>query len=296
MSDGRRRRVGRRDASHLEERPRQRLSMLLAPSPDSLLTLDERRTLLHHAGDCSQLMRERLDVDGRVILNNVPQRTLAQAQPHIAAALALLCGRFLKKNGTLNPSAAAKACGKPAHNPAAVLDWVSKLKRLDAALIRGEMQPRGMTSSREQEAERACEKLARFCAESAVQSVVYKLRSERLMMAEATAAVAAAATAIKAAKSAIATSATTTAEEIRHQRYLQNVALGLYNDVRAPRKRRSQTPSRPRGRPIIPTSARQLRLAKQRQARKPYSGPMAQNRRSASPITMPHAGYPACRT
>ena len=30
-----------RDASHLEERPRQRLSMLLAPSPDSLLTLDE---------------------------------------------------------------------------------------------------------------------------------------------------------------------------------------------------------------------------------------------------------------
>ena len=244
-----------RDASHLEERPRQRLSMLLAPSPDSLLTLDERRTLLHQmqATARSLFMRDRLDVDGRVILNNVPQRTLAQAQPHIAAALALLCGRFLKKNGTLNPSAAAKACGKPAHNPAAVLDWVSKLKRLDAALIRGEMQPRGMTSSREQEAERACEKLARFCAESAVQSVVYKLRSERLMMAEATAAVAAAATAIKAAKSAIATSATTTAEEIRHQRYLQNVTLGLYNDVRAPRKRRSQTPSRPRGRPIIPT-------------------------------------------
>ena len=52
----------------------------------------------------------------------------------MAAALALLCGRFKKRNGQSSPSAAATACGKPTKNPSLVTAWIGHLQQLEAAL------------------------------------------------------------------------------------------------------------------------------------------------------------------
>ena len=53
---------------------------------------------------------------------------------HIAAALALMCGRFVFSDGKPNPTAAARAMGHTISRPSMITSWVDKLERLDAKL------------------------------------------------------------------------------------------------------------------------------------------------------------------
>ena len=53
---------------------------------------------------------------------------------YIAAALAILCGYFLKKNEKPNYTAAARGLGQPTDNPAQIRKWVEKLKVLERML------------------------------------------------------------------------------------------------------------------------------------------------------------------
>lgn len=75
-------------------------------------------------------MKKHSDASGAPILG-----AHAKLEPiWVAAALAMLTGRFRKKNMKPNPSAAAAAFGKALSRPSAVTDWVAKLALLECAL------------------------------------------------------------------------------------------------------------------------------------------------------------------
>lgn len=60
---------------------------------------------------------------------------IANVEPKkIAAAIALFHGRFRKKNGTENPSAAARHFGHSTTNPGAVTKWRTRIQGLLAQL------------------------------------------------------------------------------------------------------------------------------------------------------------------
>lgn len=122
-------------SSQQPNQPRPRLTMLQrAPSGIKAVLSDvEKVSVLAEANKCLAMMRQQRDVEGRFILDE--QSTDVQPA-HVAAAIALLCGYYTKKNGTLNPSAAADAFGHPTSRPAKVIDWMAKLERLEATLER----------------------------------------------------------------------------------------------------------------------------------------------------------------
>ena len=125
--------VGPSDAELLQS-ARPWLSQLrrLAPDADaSSLGEDEKAELLTDAVACETKMKGMLDVDGELILNKH-----AVCEPaYIAAAIAIMSGRFAKKNGTPNPTAAAAACGgRTVRGKRDVIHWVAKLERLEAVL------------------------------------------------------------------------------------------------------------------------------------------------------------------
>ena len=132
------------------------------------LTEKEKAALLADAGKCVEMMRGQLDIDGKVILD---ARAAHSTLEHVAAALALRAGRFRFKSGKLNPSAAAKAFGKPTSRPGAITQWLAKLERLDEKLIHD--QP-----TAEEGAELARAKVVRACTERAVQRVLQQARMD----------------------------------------------------------------------------------------------------------------------
>ena len=73
-------------------------------------------------------MKGMLDVDGEL---NLDKHAVCEPA-YIAAAIAIMIGRFAKKNGTPNPTAAAAACGgRTVCGKRDVIHWISKLKRLE---------------------------------------------------------------------------------------------------------------------------------------------------------------------
>jgi hypothetical protein len=104
--------------------------MLLRAPADckAVLTDAEKASVLVEAKSCLDKMRNKRDVDDKLILD---ARTGVQPA-HVAAALALLCGYYTKRKGVLNPTAAAAAFGHPTSRPAKVLGWLAKLERLEA--------------------------------------------------------------------------------------------------------------------------------------------------------------------
>lgn len=110
--------------------PHPRLTMLLRAPADckAVLTDAEKASVLVEAKSCLDKMRNKRDVDDKLILD---ARTGVQPA-HVAAALALLCGYYTKRKGVLNPTAAAAAFGHPTSRPAKVLGWLAKLERLEA--------------------------------------------------------------------------------------------------------------------------------------------------------------------
>ena len=86
----------------------------------------EKALLLEDAMSCVQKLRDREET--------VPHVETA----FVAAALAIMCGRFPKKNGKPNPSAAAEACGKSTKKPSAVAGWIEHLTKLEEALVQEE--------------------------------------------------------------------------------------------------------------------------------------------------------------
>ena len=110
--------------------PHPRLTTLLRAPADckAVLTDAEKASVLVEAKSCLDKMRDKRDVDDKLILD---ARTGVQPA-HVAAALALLCGYYTKRNGVLNPTAAAAAFGHPTSRPAKVLGWMAKLERLEA--------------------------------------------------------------------------------------------------------------------------------------------------------------------
>ena len=82
----------------------------------------------------------------------------------VAAALALMTGRFRKRNGKPNASAAAAAFGKTLTRPSAVTDWEAKLKLLECALHmlqRADLKRKRETDERHHAAVQCKEALAR---------------------------------------------------------------------------------------------------------------------------------------
>ena len=113
------------EPSAAPERPHARLTRLPWASDALAATLEphEKEQLLEDAARCVDLLRDR------------GERCAAHVElAFVAAALALLCGRFVKRNGQSNPSAAATACGKPTKNPKLVTAWIGHLQQLEAAL------------------------------------------------------------------------------------------------------------------------------------------------------------------
>ena len=113
-----------------------RLTMLQQAAPDTVAALDDRekQLVLADAREClTRLQEGQRDRDDEVILS---ARASEAQVAHIAAALALLCGYYTKRNGTLNPSAAAEAFGHATSRPAQVMDWLAKLERLEAVADR----------------------------------------------------------------------------------------------------------------------------------------------------------------
>lgn len=69
---------------------------------------------------------------------------------YVAAALAVMCGRFVKGSGVSNPTAAARACGRETKNPKAVMDWLPHLVRLETVLLSREAAEAQRQVQREQ--------------------------------------------------------------------------------------------------------------------------------------------------
>ena len=135
------------------------------------LTDAMKTPLLADADNCIALMTGRCDVNGEMIL----EKSAAGGEPtreYVAAALALECGYFHKKNGKQNPSAAARELGKPTKDPSLVTRWVEKLTRLEASLMHESALAAQSKRVREEEAKAMRTKLARRCAEAAVRSVL----------------------------------------------------------------------------------------------------------------------------
>ena len=93
--------------------------------------LSEGLLLREKFAACRRGLKGQRDVDGKSILDE--QSTDVQPA-HVAAALALLCGYYTKKNSALNPSVAAEAFDHPTSRPGKVAEWMAKLQRLEAAL------------------------------------------------------------------------------------------------------------------------------------------------------------------
>ena len=99
----------------------------------------ELEILLHDADACLAKMKDRLDAEGNAILHeHATDAKMEVSRAYVAAALALLSGRFTFRSGKPNPSAAARSCGQPTSRPSMVTDWMAKLVKLDAALAREE--------------------------------------------------------------------------------------------------------------------------------------------------------------
>ena len=98
--------------------PHPRLTTLLRAPADckAVLTDAEKASVLVEAKSCLDKMRDKRDVDDKLILD---ARTGVQLA-HVAAALALLCGYYTKRKGVLNPTAAAAAFGHPTSRPGKV--------------------------------------------------------------------------------------------------------------------------------------------------------------------------------
>ena len=127
----------------------------------------ELDALLHDADACLASMKGKLDVSGKPILDERATDSNHDASRRfVAAALALLCGRFIFKGGKPNASAAAKNCGRPTAKPKAVTDWMAKLQRLEAVLDHKDALDAQKKRAREEEAERA--QLARSFVRQAV--------------------------------------------------------------------------------------------------------------------------------
>ena len=126
----------------------------------NVLTDDEQTQLSRDAVACFELMKTHSDASGAPILG-----AHAKFEPiWVAAALALLTGRFRKKNGKPNPSAAAAAFGKALSRPSAVTEWVAKLEVLDRALHvreRAQLKRKRDEQSRLQAVEQSKEAIAR---------------------------------------------------------------------------------------------------------------------------------------
>ena len=82
-----------------------------ASTPNAALTDDVQAQFLADAAFCIRQMKQQVTPNHEAIIGHVKSRVEVA---YVAAALALLTGRFLKKNGKPNPTAAADAFGKPA--------------------------------------------------------------------------------------------------------------------------------------------------------------------------------------
>ena len=118
--------------------PHQLLTTLTRPSSKAavnVVTTDERSGLLRDAEACVAKMKATIDVDGNEILGE----HAACETAFVAAALAIMCGRFQFSNGKPNPSKAAETCGKQSANAKGQVEgWIAKLTRLEKALAQAD--------------------------------------------------------------------------------------------------------------------------------------------------------------
>ena len=147
-------------ASSTQARPHLTALQVAAVGSENTLNNGELQTLLQDARVCLAKMKGKCDVTGKLILDERATDTkLEVSRAYVAAALALLCGRFMKKNGKPNPSVAAEACGRRTKNPLLVTDWQDKLERLEAVLAHedaGTMQLSGSSRPQTPAATPAC--------------------------------------------------------------------------------------------------------------------------------------------
>jgi hypothetical protein len=133
--------------------PHPRLTALKAPEPGTenhSFNEEQREALIAEADECLSMMKGKLDVKGELILDERATVSTLQSSRHfVAAALALLCGRFTFKGGKPKPTAAAEACGKQTKNPQLVIAWLEKLERLEAVLEHEEAQGEQKKRARE---------------------------------------------------------------------------------------------------------------------------------------------------
>jgi len=103
---------------------------------DRAQSLDEHEyiALLDEAGLCIQKMSLVLGADNQLIISGT---TAAKAEAaYVAAALAVMCGRFRKYDGKAAAwSMAVSACGKDTPSATSQAEkWIARLEQLDAAL------------------------------------------------------------------------------------------------------------------------------------------------------------------
>ena len=106
----------------------------LSAGHESQLGEVEKAMLRADAATCIEAMKTRRDETGPLHGKKARKDQREQTIDYVAAALARMCGYFLKGNGEPHPTAAARAFGHEIKTPNVVKDWQAKLLRLEALL------------------------------------------------------------------------------------------------------------------------------------------------------------------